>query len=337
MTIKRLGVYLPIVAFLIGVAPPAWAHGMIGQRFFPATLAIDDPFVADELSLHTISFMRFRGSGDSPAFRQTDISAEFSKRLSPNLGLSLGGNLTILDPDHGKTEAGFDNMEVSLKYVFWKSAEHETLLSAGVSWDVGGTGSKRIGAESFDTVTPQLFFGKGMGDLPDSLALLKPLAITGAFGVNLPTRRFNKTITVSDEGGEGEEGGGGGVEIEKELNPKVVLWGFTLQYNLQYLQSFVRDAGIPAPFNRMIPIVEFAMQTPVEGPQAGRTTGTINPGVIWFGRYFQLGLELQIPINRESGKNVGVLAQLHFYLDDIAPDIFSWTPFHGILGPTQPR
>ena len=79
------------------------------------------------------------------------------------------------------------------------------------------------------------------------------------------------------------------------------------------------------------------MQTPVEGPQAGRTTGTINPGVIWFGRYVQLGLELQIPINRESGKNVGVLAQLHFYLDDIAPNIFSWTPLHGMLGPTQPR
>jgi hypothetical protein len=334
MAITRLGVYLAILTLLFGVAPPAWAHGLIGQRFFPATLAIDDPFVADELSLPTISFMRFGASGDNPAFRQTDISGEFSKRLSPNLGLTLGGNFTILDPDHGKTQSGFDNMEVSLKYVFFKSAQHETLLSAGVSWDVGGTGSKRIGAESFDTVTPKLFFGKGFGDLPDSLGWLKPIAVTGAFGVDLPTRRFNKTIKVSEEG---EEGEGGGVEVEKELNPKVVQWGFTLQYSLQYLQSFVRDVGLPAPFNRMIPLVEFAMQTPVEGPQAGHTTGTINPGVIWFGRYIQLGLELQIPVNRESGKNVGVIGQLHFYLDDIAPNIFTWTPFHGILGPTQPR
>ena len=69
----------------------------------------------------------------------------------------------------------------------------------------------------------------------------------------------------------------------------------------------------------MIPLVEVAVQIPVEGPQAGQSTGTVNPGVIWFGRYLQLGLELQIPINRESGMNVGVLAQLHFYLDDIAP------------------
>jgi hypothetical protein len=27
----------------------AFAHGIAGQRFFPSTLTIDDPFVADEL------------------------------------------------------------------------------------------------------------------------------------------------------------------------------------------------------------------------------------------------------------------------------------------------
>ena len=217
-------------------------------------------------------------------------------------------------------------MEVSLKYVFWKSVPHETLFSAGVSWDVGGTGSKKIGAESFDTVTPQLFFGKGFGDLPDAAEWFKPLALTGAFGLDIPTRRHNQTISVNDDGD---------VEVERELNPKVVQWGFAVQYNLQYLQSFVRDVGLPAPINRMIPLVEFAMQTPVEGRESGRTTGTVNPGVIWFGRYCQLGIEAVIPVNARSGKNIGVIGQVHFYLDDIAPHIFTWTPFHGVLGPTQ--
>ena len=49
------------------------------------------------------------------------------------------------------------------------------------------------------------------------------------------------------------------------------------------------------------------------------TTGTINPGVIWVGNKFQVGIEALIPINRQSGTNVGVIAQLHFYLDDIDP------------------
>ena len=49
------------------------------------------------------------------------------------------------------------------------------------------------------------------------------------------------------------------------------------------------------------------------------TTGTVNPGFIWVANTFQLGIEALIPINRQSGTNVGVIAQLHFYLDDIDP------------------
>jgi len=43
---------------MAGAAGSARAHGVVGQRFFPATLAIDDPFVADELSLPTASVAR---------------------------------------------------------------------------------------------------------------------------------------------------------------------------------------------------------------------------------------------------------------------------------------
>jgi hypothetical protein len=325
---KCLFVCVLAVAVAATASGVASAHGLAGKRFFPATLATDDPFVADELSLPTISHIKLPGTGDTPPTKETGLSGEFSKRLSPNLGLSLGGTFKFLDPDDGHVVSGFDNMEVSLKYVFFTSAEHELLLSLGLGWDVGGTGGKKVGAESFDTLTPSLFFGKGFGDLPDQLELLKPLAVTGALGWAVPTRAWNRTRTVDDDGN---------LEVEREFNPTVFTWGGSVQYSLQYLQSFVRDVGIPAPFNRMIPIVEFAMQTPIDGPRARYTTGTINPGVIWFGRYFQLGLEAVVPINAASGKNVGVLAQVHFYLDDILPKIFTWTPFHGVLGPTQPR
>jgi hypothetical protein len=304
------------------------AHGLIGKRFFPATLAIDDPFVADELSLPTISHIKLRGDEESPATRETDFSAEFSKRLSPDLGLSLGGTFKLLDPDTGPVLTGFDNMEVSLKYVFFKDAPHELLLSIGLDWDVGGTGSKKVGAESFDTVTPTLFFGKGFGDLPDSIEFAKPLALTGAIGVAIPSRRVNVIRSVEEDGS---------VSLEREINRASVQWGFSVQYNLQYLQSYVRDVGLPQPFRRMIPVVEFAMETPIDGPDGGKTTGTINPGIIWFGRFVQVGIEAIIPVNERSGKNIGVMGQLHFYLDDILPQIFTWTPFHGVLGPTQPR
>jgi hypothetical protein len=106
---------------------------------------------------------------------------------------------------------------------------------------------------------------------------------------------------------------------------------------LQYLQSFVRDIGLPAPLSRMVPLVELALETPLTRVKTRETTGTVNPGIIWFGRYVQLGIEALVPINRASGKNVGVIGQVHFYLDDLWPQVFTWTPFHGTLGPTQPR
>ena len=316
------------LALVLVTSAPALAHGLIGKRFFPATLATDDPFVADELSLPTISYLKLRSTDEAPPTKQFELSGEFSKRLSPDLGVSLAGTFIILDPDGGSSVSGFDNLEISAKYVFFKSAPHELLLSLGLGWDVGGTGSKKVDAESFDTWTPQLFFGKGFGDLPDQLELMKPLAITGALGLAIPSRVHTKTFETDEDGN---------VDVKKPLNATVFKWGFSVQYNLQYLQSYVRDVGLPAPINRMIPIVELALETPVDGRNAGHTTGTVNPGIIWFGRYFQLGIEAVIPVNHDVSKNVGALAQIHFYLDDILPQVFTWTPFHGVLGPTQPQ
>jgi hypothetical protein len=304
-----------VVAALAGVMPSrVHAHGMVGQRFFPATLAIDDPFVADELSLPTVSITKRHGSADEPPTLETDFSVELSKRLSPDLGISLGAAVLLLAPDRGPTIAGFDNMAIGLKYVFLKSAEHQLIVAGGVDIDVGGTGQERVGAESFSTFTPSLFFGEGLGDLPRSLRYLQALAVTGVLGLALPTR----------------------------MGPRVFNWGLTFQYNLQYLQSYVQDIGLPPPFNRMIPIVELPMQTSVEG--ASRTAGSVNPGIIWFGRYFQLGLEAVIPVHGNTidlaeeprQGSSGLLAQVHFYLDDIWPEVFTWTPFSGVLGPTQP-
>src|ERR1700752_3734886 len=114
------------VALIALTATGAQAHGLIGKRFFPATLGIDDPFVADELSLPTISHIKLRGEADQPPTKVTDITSEFAKRLPPNLGISFGGDWRLLDPDQSPTVTGFDNLEVTLKYVFFRSDPHET-------------------------------------------------------------------------------------------------------------------------------------------------------------------------------------------------------------------
>ena len=110
----------------------------------------------------------------------------------------------------------------------------------------------------------------------------------------------------------------GGDDAEVERHPHTLEWGFSIQYSVPYLQSFVRDVGLRAPFDRMIPVVEVALSTALDRGASG-TTGTVNPGIIWSGQRIQWAIEAVIPVNRASGNSVGVLAQLHFFLDDLFP------------------
>jgi hypothetical protein len=87
---------------------------------------------------------------------------------------------------------------------------------------------------------------------------------------------------------------------------------------MPYLKSSVQDLGLPAFINRMIPIVEWNLSTETSNFSGEeRTTGTINPGAIYVADKFQLAVEAIIQVNRASGDNVGVMGQLHLYLDDI--------------------
>jgi hypothetical protein len=289
----------------IGSADPVHAHGFAGKRFFPATLATDDPFVADELSLPTYSKRKTAASGDSPATLETDTSVDFTKRITQNLGIGLGASYLRLQPDGGETQKGFDNYSANIKYQFYKNDEHETILSIGADWDIGGTGSKNVGAESFSTVTPAVFFGKGFGDLPDGVKYLRPFALTGTVGLGVPSQ--TSTTTFDEDG-----------NATTEQHPNVLNVGLAIEYSLPYLQSFVKDVGLGEPFNRMIPIVEFSLQKPTDRG-GGPTSGTVNPGVIWAGRTMQFGIEAIIPVNGATGGKTGVMAQIHFFLDDIFP------------------
>ena len=290
-------------------ADHAAAHGLAGRRFFPSTLATEDPFVADELSFPSFTLLKRRGSADEPDTNEASISGEWSKRVTRDLGISLGGGLLHIDPQGGPTQTGFENLEVTLKYQFLRNAEHEAVAAIAVGWEVGGTGRKAVGSESFDVVDPSVLFGKGFGDLPSAVSALRPLALTGLAGVRIPTRGSTRTVRV-----DGDE-----VEEEIERHPNVFHWGLALQYSLPYLQSFVKDVGLPAPFDRMIPLVEVEFSHPLDRGRSGQYTGTVNPGVIWAGTYFQIGVEAILPVNERTGKNVGVRALLHFFLDDIFP------------------
>jgi hypothetical protein len=302
-------VYLLICAACeFGATSRAYGHGFAGARFFPATLSTDDPFVSDELSLPTVSTIRTPENGGT---REIDVSVDISKRITPEFAIEIADTFTALNPHEGRAANGFGNLELGGKYQLLKNGEHETIVSIGLGLEVGGTGGRTVGADSFSTWTPGIFFGKGFGDLPDELRFLKPFALTGLVGMAIPTSASTRSVTVDVQTGERD--------IEIERHPNVLEWGFALEYSLIYLQSQVQDMHLHPPLDRLIPLVEFALESPLNRGAEGQTTGTINPGIIWAGKYFQVGVEAVLPINERTGHNVGVIAQLHFFVDDLFP------------------
>src|SRR4029077_5980768 len=306
MKFLSLSFWLVCAACEFSATSRAYAHGFAGARFFPATLSTDDPFVSDELSLPTVSTIRTPENGGT---RETDISVDISKRITPEFAIGIGDTFTALNPHEGHAVNGFGNLELSEQYQLLKNGVHEAIVSIGLGVEVGGTGGGSVGADSFSTRTPGIFFGKSFGDLSPALAFLKPFALTGQIGIAIPTSASTRSVTVDAQTGERE--------IEIERHPDVIEWGFALEYSVIYLQSQVKDIGLRAPFDRLIPLVEFAFESPVNRGAQGQTTGTINPGIIWAGKYFQFGVEAVVPINERTGNNVGVIAQLHFFIDDL--------------------
>src|ERR1051326_8076545 len=111
----------------------------------------------------------------------------------------------------------------------------------------------------------------------------------------------------------------GATTVDVEHHSNRIEYGFAVEYSLPYLRAQVRDLGLPDWMNRLTPLVEFSFSSPVTDRFGEQTTGTINPGIIWSGQQMQCGIEAIIAATRASGKNVGIIAQVHFYLDDILP------------------
>ncbi len=166
----------------------AAAHCFVGARFFPATLATDDPCVADELSLPTVSYSQ---TGDVNSAPEWDISGELSKRITDDLGISVGDTWTHIRPTGGPTSAGFSNLETALQYQLLKNDTHEFAMLLGLVVDWGGTGASNSGLGTpYSVFTPTFYFGKGFGDLPDSAGWLRAFAVTGQIGYQMPTTSF---------------------------------------------------------------------------------------------------------------------------------------------------
>jgi hypothetical protein len=301
--------------FILLFFTSASAHCFVGPRFFPATLLIDDPCVADEMSIPTVDWFK---TGTSPPGSQWDVSAEFDKRITEDLGFGISDVWSQIRTPGGPTMAGFADLETTLQYQLLKDSSHETAMLLGLIVDWGGTSATNAGIGTpYSLLTPTYYVGQGLGQLPDSISWARPLAVTGQVGYQIPTTSF--------------------IISQNTFVPQVLVYGASLQYSMPYLKSEVQDLQLPDVINHLVPLVEAQLFTPVANNfgNPSTTTGTINPGAIYVGSYYQIGLEAMIPINRTSGTGIGFIGQFHLYLDDMFPRTLG-QPLIGTAPPSKP-
>jgi hypothetical protein len=296
---------LPWGCLVVALGPEAQAHGFAGDRFFPATLQTDDPFVADEMSLPTLT----KNPTDPSGTQSYSVEVDIAKRLTPDFGLTAAYQWNYFQPKGRPATHGFGSLTTGAQYQLFIDAPHEMMGLVGLDVTWAHTGAvNQGGADDHTTLSPTFDFGKGFGDLPDSLPYLRPFAITGNLSIDFPTR-INSAGT---------------------LNQTIFNAGVAIEYSLEYLEHHVRDVGLRAPFDRLIPLVEVTSATPlnrgfnadagVTNGTGNATTGIIAPGVIWAGQYFQIGAEAIIPYGQGQGHGIGALVQFHIFLDDVFPN-----------------
>lgn len=291
-----------IAAFLMGISQ-APAHTIVGNRVFPATLTIDDPGVNDELVLPAFAYMQTSNPDGTLGPISYSLAWEYDKTITPDLVFTIGNEY---DWQKNPEAQGWSNIDTEAKYVFYQNPEHEFIIAAAESVDWGNTGSPQsssLRSTPFSTVTSKVFVGKGLGDVP--VDWIRPFAVTGEMDFSIPTVSVN---------------------TDQSLNPTVLTYGATLQYSLLYENSFIHQ--MPDFFNKLIPSFEGVFSTPISNigpPVPGEfspyeTTGVVGPSVYYIGQYFEVGVMAQVPINEASGRHVGAMAIVDFFLDDIAPN-----------------
>ncbi len=304
---SRLSVLAATAAGVMLLSHPIHAHGVAGAHMFVSTLLIDDPNVADEASLPTFMWLPQPGDGGvTPSAASASI--EFDKRLTENFGFAIAGGYQWLRTPGQKTANGWQNLEGTLKYKAYVNAEHEFMLSVGVTREFARTGANGsngavLGNADVSSTTPKIYFGKGFGDLPIGWA--RAFALTGTLGLQMPDK---------------------GLKVDSDASPlnngdsKQWQGGVSLQYSLRYLQAQVKDLGLPNVINRMTPLVEVAWSSSASKPNNTSTQYLFGVGVNYTADTYAVTVEALLPGNAQSGSHPGIVAQFHLYFDDLLPN-----------------
>src|ERR1700730_13424480 len=200
----------------------------VGDRFFPSTLATTVPTPAD--FYNPPYFVKLP---DTATTHEIDIPSTYSRLVTKDWAVFFTETFRILDVANRGRLSGFDNLVIGTQYQLYTNPEHQFVVTVGGTAAIGGTGAPGI-ASSFSTLTPTIYIGKGFGDLPDSVAWLRPLTISATAAVAVPTESSTVTSLGTVNLPRAETGAftslstvpSGATTLSETINPKILQLGF---------------------------------------------------------------------------------------------------------------
>ena len=236
----RVGLIGIAVSLLLAcvLARAAHAYTAAGDRLFPATILLPQISPGDEFYTNVITLPQTPAGIGTPN-RNTTFSEVYAKTITDRFGLYVEEDYTRLDRVKAGTLSGWQNLAVSAKYLAVLDLPREFLLTLGLAREFGDTGARRVGASPSGATAPQVFFGKGLGDL--DLGYLRPLAVTGFASY---------------------------VAADSRPRPDLAQGGLTVQYSIPYLQSKVQSFDLPDIVRGLTPMTEFVFSA-----RPGRASG----------------------------------------------------------------
>ena len=289
--------------------PSAPAHGIVGKRLFIEPLVTEDASPKNELDLPVWEVIQ------TPDDHTTAFNYSVEKKLMPRFSVSFDNSIVSSSPNGQNSVVGFGNIGFGAKLAVYRNAAHEFILSSAFHVEAP-TGNPRVGADSSTTLTPELLYAKGFGDLPAShiLKWLRPLALQGDLTLDFPIKGDSKSAPA-----------------------KVPHADMVVEYSLPYLNAFVRHAddeysveegairkgrSLRAVVGNLFPFTEFNFFWVQSSAGIGlRPQGFIRPGLVYVGHYFEIGTAAEFPANSFTGRSVGAIGIFDVFIDDVFPKL----------------
>ena len=305
---------LPIAAFACAgatlVGTPVLAHAVCGSRVYPVTLTLDDPGVADEVTLPQVVYSRAAADGGPGPSHDTSIQFEYDKRLTEEFGFAFNDDYNVNQQNNAKTQTGWDDLTVTAKWAKCVDPDADFQLGFGVIREFGRTGTAHIGSDEYGNTAPTVYLGKGLDEIP--VPMLQPLQFTGELSYAIADKEF-KQFTITDPAT--------GAPTTRANNGYANSWSgaFSVQYSIPYLQNQIKDFGLPEPLAHLIPVAEFDWSSAAAYSGGSPTAWTMAPGFIYLRSWYEVGVEALVPLNKAAGTNVGFTVEFHVFLDDLYP------------------